>query len=144
MPVYKFTGGGFGHGVGLSQWGAGKMAKLGFTFDEILQHYYTGIKLATIPTSVTGNGKTIERFFNANKEKAKLYIYNPDCIKCLYVRVNNKLLKLKLKETTEIIDISRHVEKGKNRIEYLVVDEDCDYTKSVKVHVIIKEAIDNG
>ena len=143
-PVYKFIGGGFGHGVGLSQWGAGKMAKLGFTFDEILQHYYTGIKLATIPISVSGNGKTVERFFNVNKEKAKLYISNPDCIKCLYVKINSKLLKIKLKETTEIIDISRHIEKGKNRIEYLITDEDCDYTKAIKVHVIVKEAIDNG
>lgn len=44
-PVYKFSGGGFGHGVGLSQWGAGKMAALGYTFDEILKHYYKGINL---------------------------------------------------------------------------------------------------
>lgn len=44
-PVYKFSGGGFGHGVGLSQWGAGKMAGLGYTFEEILKHYYKGIKL---------------------------------------------------------------------------------------------------
>ncbi len=45
IPVYKFSGGGFGHGVGLSQWGAGKMASLGFKFDEILKHYYKGITL---------------------------------------------------------------------------------------------------
>lgn len=44
-PVFKFTGGGFGHGIGLSQWGAGKMASMGYTFDEILKHYYTGIEL---------------------------------------------------------------------------------------------------
>ena len=44
-PVYKFAGGGFGHGVGLSQWGAGKMASLGYKYDEILKHYYTGIEL---------------------------------------------------------------------------------------------------
>lgn len=44
-PVYKFSGGGFGHGVGLSQWGAGKMGSLGYTFDEILKHYYKGITL---------------------------------------------------------------------------------------------------
>ncbi len=44
-PVFKFSGGGFGHGVGLSQWGAGKMSAMGYTFDEILKHYYKGITL---------------------------------------------------------------------------------------------------
>ncbi|OQB24982.1 MAG: Amidase enhancer precursor [Firmicutes bacterium ADurb.Bin182] len=36
---------GFGHGVGLSQLGANAMAKKGDSFDEILCHYYTGIRL---------------------------------------------------------------------------------------------------
>jgi stage II sporulation protein D len=38
-------GGGFGHGVGLSQTGAVGMAEKGRTYDEILKHYYTGISL---------------------------------------------------------------------------------------------------
>lgn len=38
---------GYGHGVGLSQWGAGKMAELGYNYDEILKHYYTGIEIRT-------------------------------------------------------------------------------------------------
>jgi stage II sporulation protein D len=38
-------GGGFGHGVGLSQTGAVGMAEKGRTFDEILKHYYQGIEL---------------------------------------------------------------------------------------------------
>lgn len=33
---------GYGHGVGLSQWGANEMAKQGKTYKEILTHYYTG------------------------------------------------------------------------------------------------------
>lgn len=36
---------GYGHGVGLSQWGAGKMAELGYKYDEILKHYYSGIEI---------------------------------------------------------------------------------------------------
>ena len=39
---------GFGHGVGMSQYGAEGMANLGFTYDEILKHYYTGIKIEKI------------------------------------------------------------------------------------------------
>ncbi len=43
--TYIFTGGGYGHGVGMSQWGARGMAENGFTYDAILKHYYTGIVL---------------------------------------------------------------------------------------------------
>jgi stage II sporulation protein D len=37
-----FEGGGYGHGVGLSQWGALELAQEGKTYREILDHYYPG------------------------------------------------------------------------------------------------------
>jgi stage II sporulation protein D len=40
-----FTTYGYGHGVGLSQWGAEGMAKQGKTADEIVSYYYTGISI---------------------------------------------------------------------------------------------------
>lgn len=42
---YSFSGHGFGHGVGLSQWGAHAMAQEGKTYREILQFYYTGVEI---------------------------------------------------------------------------------------------------
>ena len=36
---------GFGHGVGMSQYGANGMAKEGYTYDEILKHYYKGVEI---------------------------------------------------------------------------------------------------
>ena len=36
---------GYGHGVGLSQYGAEAMSKLGFKYDEILKYYYQGVVL---------------------------------------------------------------------------------------------------
>jgi stage II sporulation protein D len=36
---------GYGHGVGMSQYGALGMAKEGYTYDEILKHYYNGITI---------------------------------------------------------------------------------------------------
>ena len=36
---------GFGHGVGMSQWGANGMGKNGKNFEEILKHYYTGVEI---------------------------------------------------------------------------------------------------
>ena len=40
-----FTTNGYGHGVGMSQYGANGMAKEGKTYVEILTHYYTGTKV---------------------------------------------------------------------------------------------------
>lgn len=36
---------GYGHGIGMSQWGANGMAKEGKTAEQILKHYYTGIAI---------------------------------------------------------------------------------------------------
>ena len=36
---------GYGHGVGMSQYGANAMAKQGKTAQQILRHYYTGVKI---------------------------------------------------------------------------------------------------
>ena len=41
---FLFDGGGYGHGVGMSQWGAKFMADAGFTYQQILQHYMPGIE----------------------------------------------------------------------------------------------------
>lgn len=43
--AYTFTGRGWGHGVGMCQYGAYGLAKMGVKYDEILKHYYTGIDL---------------------------------------------------------------------------------------------------
>lgn len=39
---------GYGHDVGMSQWGANIMAKGGSTYDEILKHYYSGVEIQKI------------------------------------------------------------------------------------------------
>lgn len=36
---------GYGHGVGMSQYGANGMAKEGYNYKDILKHYYTGIEI---------------------------------------------------------------------------------------------------
>ncbi len=42
---FKIYGGGFGHGAGMSQSGACTMAEKGFKYDEILTHYFNGVKV---------------------------------------------------------------------------------------------------
>ncbi|MGI1690553.1 stage II sporulation protein D [Thermoanaerobacter uzonensis] len=39
---------GYGHGVGMSQYGANALAKQGKKFDEILKYYYTGVEIVKI------------------------------------------------------------------------------------------------
>ncbi len=43
--TYTFAGHGFGHGIGMSQWGAKNMADLGKSYEEILYHYYSGTQI---------------------------------------------------------------------------------------------------
>ncbi|HEX5642909.1 MAG TPA: SpoIID/LytB domain-containing protein [Thermoleophilia bacterium] len=51
---YAFTisGHGWGHGIGMSQWGAYGYAKHGWTYKAILKHYYTGISFASVEDSI--------------------------------------------------------------------------------------------
>jgi stage II sporulation protein D len=44
----KITTIGYGHGVGMSQWGANNLAKNGGTYEEIIKYYYLGVDLKTI------------------------------------------------------------------------------------------------
>ena len=41
--TFTFVGSGWGHNVGMSQWGAAAMAEQGYSFRDILQFYYTGV-----------------------------------------------------------------------------------------------------
>jgi len=47
--TFTFTGHGWGHGVGLSQWGARGLALLGKDYRQILAYYYTGVSVGTLP-----------------------------------------------------------------------------------------------
>ena len=48
LTGYKIRGGGYGHGVGMSQNGVKAMVEAGFKYEEILEHYYTGVNIASI------------------------------------------------------------------------------------------------
>ena len=43
--IFTFTGKGAGHGVGMCQWGAKGMADGGYSYRQILGHYYSGLFL---------------------------------------------------------------------------------------------------
>lgn len=57
IPVeqgYVLYGGGYGHGIGLSQNGANGMAKEGFTYTDILQKFYQNITIENVYNSPDG------------------------------------------------------------------------------------------
>lgn len=43
--TYTFSGGGYGHQVGMSQFGANAMARRGFSYDEIIPFYFPGVQV---------------------------------------------------------------------------------------------------
>ncbi len=52
LESYVFIGGGFGHGVGLSQYGSYNLARLGWSANQILAFYYPGTKIEPLNESI--------------------------------------------------------------------------------------------
>ena len=50
--AFVLAGGGWGHGVGMSQWGAFGQAKAGRDYRSILGHYYRGTEIGAAPATV--------------------------------------------------------------------------------------------
>jgi SpoIID/LytB domain protein len=50
---YAFVGGGFGHGVGMSQTGSYNLANLGWNGDRILSFYFPGAQVVPLSDSIT-------------------------------------------------------------------------------------------
>jgi SpoIID/LytB domain protein len=55
VTTFVITGRGWGHGVGMPQWGAYGYAQHGYSYDGILAHYYPGTSLATAPAATRIN-----------------------------------------------------------------------------------------
>ena len=45
--TYKIKGGGYGHDIGMSQYGAQMLAKKGKTYKEILKYYYKNVNISS-------------------------------------------------------------------------------------------------
>lgn len=56
-PRLIVNGRGFGHGVGMSQWGAQGLARAGHSFDEILTHYYQGVVVERVGESASPSSR---------------------------------------------------------------------------------------
>lgn len=120
-------GGGFGHGVGMSQYGAGFMgSELHLSYDKILKHYYTGISLTTKPViiSTEAGQQTATQYFYSKDKKAKIVIDNKFGVNSINVTINGQKQTFELpKEVFGVkrfveIDISKYIKQGKNSITF--------------------------
>ena len=125
--TFKLIGGGFGHGVGMSQYGAYNMAKSGKKYPEILHFYYTDINISTIPKTVLYNEYNIsyksEFYFDKKTfNEAYIVIDNKKHVSEFPFKINeydfsntkeisnNELLKM---------NITQYLKQGLNCVEFL-------------------------
>ena len=119
----KIYGGGYGHGVGMSQYGAGYMAThLHKSFDEILKHYYQGITLSTEPFYLTSKApdNTKTQTFYTKDGKGILVVDNKYKLDYLDLTINGiyEAVKLDKKERFNRIDLSQYLQNGMNTITF--------------------------
>ncbi len=58
---FVFNGRGYGHGLGMSQWGAYSMAQQGMTYPKILAHYYSGVDFGKLADLDLGTSSSVAR-----------------------------------------------------------------------------------
>ena len=135
LPLYfdevKAIGGGFGHGVGLSQFGAAFMAKNGYNFEKILKHYYSNINLGTEPYHLSCyDNEYLSQFYTKDK-KAFLVFENNLSFAKIFVDVNDNLIEINLNPA--IIkhkeDISKFIKKGTNIVKVTLDNENNNKNK---------------
>lgn len=146
----KAYGGGFGHGVGLSQYGAGFMgSELHKSYDKILQHYYSGITLATKPIILSTNSAQIsaEQSFYAPKKQARVIIDNKFGVSKLIIDINGREQLFEMpkdlfgyKRNVEI-DISKYIKVGRNTVKFSSPDlEGSAFNKGLRLYIeLVKE-----
>ncbi|MGD9579865.1 MAG: SpoIID/LytB domain-containing protein [Vampirovibrionia bacterium] len=140
----KLFGGGFGHGVGMSQYGASYMSSKGFSFDKILQHYYTGIAIGTIPVLLYKNEfmTPIKQEFYSPKGQAILW-YENEGVSTITIKINGKDLVLNENNgysSKKSVDISSYIHKGLNDIVYYPPASEEDEGLSVKLWIELEKA----
>ena len=148
----KAFGGGYGHGVGMSQFGAGFMGgEMKLPFYKILQHYYNGITLATKPVilSADESQKTITQTFYLPEKQAEIVIDNKYLVTTLVADINGKEYVFELCKgilpSNRIcrIDISKYLKKGLNTITFSYPENEGN-KKALRLFVELVKQSDSG
>lgn len=152
LSVVHAYGGGYGHGVGMSQFGAGFMgSELHKPFETILQHYYTGITLATKPVIISSDPSQIavEQSFYAPKKYAKVIIDNKFGVDKIKIDINGHeaiydLPKEVFHKRYCEIDISNYVNKGRNTVIFTSPEfSNSSVNKGLRLYIELVEKNDD-
>jgi len=144
-------GGGFGHGVGMSQFGAGFMAtSLHKSFDKILKRYYEGITISTCPVILSGNDtqQSITQSFFTNEQKAIIVIDNKYQIEEIKAKINGKDVTLNLARSIvpihriSRIDVSSYIKPGKNEMTFFMSEKEKN--KAIRLYIELVEKDDSN
>jgi stage II sporulation protein D len=134
------TGGGWGHNVGMSQYGAHGRGRAGQNFLQILKAYYTGVDIGSYPITIgrdPGTGPpTLRQVFVAPNGIGTLVV-RPTDLKKLAVHINETydliLDEDQLSAPVVSIDISPYLVPGENTIQYNPVGRYGSATVNVNV-----------
>lgn len=139
-------GGGFGHGVGMSQYGAGFMAtSLHKSFDKILKRYYTGITISTLPVILSSNEsqRQITQVFDTPYKKGFLIVDNKYQIDEFNANINGKPVAFEIAKSIvpfsriTKIDISSYIRQGQNKITFYFPEKNGN--KAIRLYVELVE-----
>lgn len=150
LASIKGFGGGYGHGVGMSQFGAGFMAQeLGKNFKDILFHYYTDITLGTKPVKITGSSDNISQSFYADKDdNVYLVVDNKDRLDSIILIINGKAKTFPLTSTIfgdniNRIELKKFIKHGSNQVTY-VFSDNLNKNKDKELRLYIEIGRENG
>jgi hypothetical protein len=133
-------GGGWGHNVGLSQYGAHGRGRAGQSFLEILKAYYAGVDVGSYPIEIGrapgGGPPTLRQQFRAPAARGTLVI-RPHGLRGLRVHINDmydlSLGEADLANGVVSVDVSAYLSAGLNGIQYNPVAADGWATATVIV-----------
>lgn len=144
-------GGGFGHGVGMSQYGAGFMStSLHKSFDKILKRYYTGITISTCPVILSNNEaqqEITQRFFT-KEQKAIIVIDNKYQVEEIKAKINGKETTLDLARSIvpahriSRIDVSSYIKPGRNEVTFFMNKDEKN--KAIRLYIELVEKDDDN
>lgn len=130
------TGGGWGHNVGMSQYGAHGRGLAGQNFFQILRSYYQGVDIGSFPLTLgrpLGSDPALpsQQFF-APTQNATLVMRSSRGQKVL-VRINNTHDVMIAGSGITTVDLSPYVTQGLNTIQYNPMTRGGSFTVNVNV-----------
>ena len=142
VEKFVLTGGGFGHGVGMSQYGAGYMAQMGKKYDDILKHYYSGITLKKKKKEVLYNPYNLEYktdfyYQKSSGENVVLKVVNPKRVSSLNFKINEHVFSPDMtgySAKTLGMDITKYLVNGVNKVVFSPLSEK-DKVKSITFQI---------